>query len=331
MNLLLRGIVRESALLGLAAAALWGGGDFSGGMGVKRAGGGIGAALRVVLMSHAASFATLLLVERVRGDAFPHGAVLAWGIAAGVAGGLSLTAFYTALSRGAMGASAAVSGLLAAAIPAAVGMLEEGSPGWRAVAGFAVAAVAIWLIAAGDRVHGVETAEEAVHEHEAADAARRNAQVRAERRAAARQTMLLAVAAGAGFGVYFIALKMANPAGVVWPMATARMGSLTVCGLMLLGRSLRRWDRPSEAEAAQVRITPASVRWALAAALLDTSGNLLFIAATRAGRLDVASVLASLYPASTILLAAVTLGELPTKRQAVGMLAAAAAVVMIAM
>jgi drug/metabolite transporter (DMT)-like permease len=331
MDLLLRGIVRESALLGLAAAALWGGGDFSGGMGVKRAGGGIGAALRVVLMSHAASFATLLLVERVRGDAFPHGAVLAWGIAAGVAGGLSLTAFYTALSRGAMGASAAVSGLLAAAIPAAVGMAQEGSPGRRAVAGFAVAAVAIWLIAAGDRVHGVETAEEAVHEHEAADAARRDAQVRAERRATARQTMLLAVAAGAGFGVYFIALKMANPAGVVWPMATARMGSLTVCGLMLLGRSLRRWDRPSEAEAAQVRITPAAVRWALAAALLDTSGNLLFIAATRAGRLDVASVLASLYPASTILLAAVTLGELPTKRQAVGMLAAAAAVVMIAM
>ena len=71
--------------------------------------------------------------------------------------------------------------------------------------------------------------------------------------------------------------------------------------------------------------------WALAAALLDTSGNVLFIAATRAGRLDVASVLASLYPASTILLAAVTLGERPTKRQAVGMLAAAAAVVMIAL
>src|SRR6185312_599980 len=328
MNLMLRGIVRESALLGLAAAALWGGGDFSGGMGVKRAGGGIGAALRVVLMSHAASFAALLLVERVRGDAFPHGAVLAWGVAAGVAGGLSLTAFYTALSRGAMGASAAVSGLLAAAIPAGIGMAEAGSPGARAIVGFAVAAVAIWLIAAGETVHGVETAEEAVHEHEVADAAQRNAALRAERRAAARQTMLLAVLAGAGFGVYFFALKMANPAGVVWPMATARMGSLTVCGLMLLGRSLRRWDT---AEDSGVRITWPTVRWALAAALLDTSGNLLFIAATRAGRLDVASVLASLYPASTILLAAVTLGERPTKRQAMGMLAAVAAVVMIAM
>ena len=325
-------MLRGGALLGLGAAALWGGGDFSGGMGVKRAGGGIGAALRVVLLSHAASFVALLLIERVRGDAFPHGTVLAWGLAAGIAGGLSLTAFYTALSRGAMGASAAVSGLLAAAIPAAAAMIQLGSPGARAIAGFAIAAIAIWLIAAGEAVHGVETAEEAAHEHEIADAAKRDSQVRAElisvRRAAGRQTMLLAVLAGAGFGIYFICLKMANPAGVVWPMATARMGSLSVCGLMLLGRSLRQWDR---GEDKQVRLTRAAVGWALATALLDTSGNLMFVAATRAGRLDVASVLASLYPASTILLAALTLGERPTKRQAIGMVAAAAAVVMIAM
>ena len=328
---MMEGMLRGGALLGLGSAALWGGGDFSGGMGVKRAGGGIGAALRIVLISHASSFLALLLIERVRGDAFPHGALLAWGLAAGVAGGLSLTAFYTALSQGAMGASAAVSGLLAAAIPSVVGIALQGSPGIRAIAGFAIAAVAIWLIAAGEAVHGVETAEEAAHEHQLADAAKRDAAARAEmisaRRASARQAMLLAVFAGAGFGVYFICLKMANPAGIVWPMATARMGSLTICGLMLLGRSLRQWDH----EATKVRITRTAMGWALATALLDTSGNLMFVAATRAGRLDVASVLASLYPASTILLAALTLGERPTKRQAIGMVAAAAAVVMIAM
>jgi drug/metabolite transporter (DMT)-like permease len=71
------------------------------------------------------------------------------------------------------------------------------------------------------------------------------------------------------------------------------------------------------------------VAWALGTAILDTSGNLLFIAATRAGRLDVAAVLASLYPASTILLAAWTLHERPTRRQGLGMAIAAAAVVMI--
>ncbi|HEX6495050.1 MAG TPA: transporter, partial [Acidobacteriaceae bacterium] len=79
-------------------------------MGVKSAGGSVRAALRVVLLSHAASFTVLLAIAHLRGDPFPHGAYLCWGITAGVFGGLALTAFYIALSRGAMGASAAVSG-----------------------------------------------------------------------------------------------------------------------------------------------------------------------------------------------------------------------------
>jgi drug/metabolite transporter (DMT)-like permease len=136
--------------------------------------------------------------------------------------------------------------------------------------------------------------------------------------------VVLAVLAGVGFGLYFVALKMAGPAGLVWPMATARIGSLTVCSAMLLGL------RSQPDGEVRVRFTRPAVAWAMSAALLDTSGNLLFLAATRAGRLDVAAVLASLYPASTILLAALALGERPTLRQALGMLTAVAAVVLIA-
>ncbi|WP_348267036.1 EamA family transporter [Edaphobacter paludis] len=287
-----------NALLALAAAVLWGGGDFSGGMGAKNAGGTMGGALRVILVSHAASFAVLVAVARWRGDLFPHGAALAWGIGAGVAGGISLACFYVALSRGAMGASAALSGLLAAAIPAAVAIASEGSPGLLRIVGFVVAGAAIWLIAAGPNAEAVP---------------------------AKTGTIWLALVAGTGFGIYFVALKMAGVAGVLWPMATARMGSLTVCSLMLLGLSFSS----KTSAIAQGRLTRAAVRWALTTAVLDTSGNLLFIAATRAGRLDVAAVLASLYPASTILLAAWMLSERPTRRQGIGMLVAAAAVVMI--
>ncbi len=49
MDMLLHG----NALLALAAAVLWGGGDFAGGMGAKHSGGTMGAALRVILLSHA--------------------------------------------------------------------------------------------------------------------------------------------------------------------------------------------------------------------------------------------------------------------------------------
>jgi drug/metabolite transporter (DMT)-like permease len=289
-------LVHGNALLALAAAVLWGGGDFSGGMSVKRAGGSMGAALRVILLSHSVSLIVLVVIAWARGDAFPHGAPLAWGLVAGATAGVALACFYVALSRGAMGASAALSGLLAAAIPAGVSAGIEGSPGLSQVAGFLVAGVAIWLIAAGDNPEAT-TADEG--------------------------TVWLAVVAGVGFGIYFVALKMAGAAGVVWPLATARMGSLAVCSLLVAGMSLRG------GAGEMVRMTRTVVAWALAAVLLDTSGNLLFIAATRAGRLDVAAVLASLYPASTILLAAWTLRERPTRRQGWGMVVAAAAVVMI--
>ena len=301
MNSLLGG----NALLALAAAILWGGGDFAGGMGVKRAGGSLGAGLRIVLFSHATSFVVLVAVAHMRGDAAPHGALLAWGIAAGVAGGVSLTAFYIALSRGAMGASAAVSGLLAAAIPAALTLWQAGSPGLGPLLGFAMAAIAIWLIATGPTAASADNSATA----------------------ASRQTMALAILAGLGFGFYFIALKMASPAGIIWPMVSARIGSLCVCSLMFLAVLLRSGRNTG----ARPSLNRTAIAWALGTALLDTSGNLLFVAATRAGRLDVAAVLASLYPASTILLAALALGEWPTRRQAMGMAAAALAVVLIAL
>jgi len=290
-------MLEANALLALAAAVLWGGGDFSGGMGAKHAGGTMGAALRVVLTSHAASFCVLVMIAWLRGDQFPHGAPLYWGLLAGVMGGLSLTGFYVALSRGAMGASAAISGLLAAAIPAAVSAVHEGSPGWVRVAGFLIAGAAIWMIAAGENP---------------------------EAKPASAGTVWLAVLSGAGFGVYFVALKFAGAAGVIWPMATARIGSLTTCSVILLATLLVGRDSGEPGW-----LPRKAVLWALSTAALDTSGNMLFIASTRAGRLDVAAVLASLYPASTILLAAWALHERPTRRQGLGMVVAAAAVVMI--
>ena len=285
--------MQGNTLLALAAALLWGGGDFSGGMGAKTVGGTAGGALRIVVLSHLTSFTVLMAFGMLHGSPFPHGAVLAWGLAAGVAGGLSLTAFYVALSRGAMGVSAAISGLLAAAIPAVVSLVQDGSPGILKLTGFITAGAAIWMIAAGPA-----GTRESVG------------------------TTWLAVSAGAGFGLYFVALKMAGAGGPVWAMTTARMGSISVCCLLLAIMATRGGQE-------KVRLTWVAGRWVLMTALLDTSGNLLFVAATRAGRLDVAAVLASLYPATTILLAAWTLKERPTRRQGLGMLVAAMAVVMI--
>ena len=283
-----------NALPALVSAALWGMADFCGGMGVRLAGGTARSALRFVLVSHGFGLTVLAFVLLERGQALPALPLLRWGVAAGVAGGLALVCFYVALSRGAMGASAAISGLLAAALPAAVSGLTEGSPGWRHGVGFVIAGAAIWLIAAGERA-----SEE-------------------------RVTVLLAVLAGIGFGLYFIALRFAGPAGAVVSMAAARCGSLVVCSLVLL--ALHAVGVGGGAGGVRRKM----LVWAAGTALLDTTGSMLFILATRTGRLDVAAVLASLYPASTILLAAGVLRELPSRRQGWGMAVAIVAVVLIA-
>ncbi len=296
-------------LLALAAAASWGGGDFSGGMGVKAAGGTTAGALRVVLIAHASSLAVLLAILSLKHASWPHGAPLVWGLVAGVTAGISLTAFYIALARGAMGGSAALSGLLAAAIPAAVSSVLEGIPTSLRIGGFVLAMAAIWLIAAGP-------SPESEHAVDGSDPSE-----------SSRATLVLALIGGIGFGIYFVALRLANPLGVVEPMAIARAASLVTCALLLVVVSVR--SRASDATPSKMKLTRMAVVWAMGVALLDTGGNLLFIAATRTGRLDIAAVLSSLYPAGTILLAAWHLHERPTRRQLAGMAIAAAAVVMI--
>ena len=297
-----------NALIALAAAALWGGGDFFGGMGVKQAGGSTKAALRFVVMSHCISFTVLLVILAMLRRPVPLGAPAIWAVAGGVAGGVGLTAFYIALSRGAMGAAAVVSGLLAAAVPAVVSSAMEGAPRALTLAGFGMAAAAIWMIAAGDSPENQDSYG---------------------------GSLALAAFGGVAFGLYFVALRMANPLGLVAPMAIARCGSLAVCGLLLGAMAIR--GATSERQTQRTLRTPRFAKgvgpllpWALGVALMDTGGNVMFVAATRLGRLDVAAVLASLYPAGTILLAAWHLHERPTRRQVAGMATALAAVVMIA-
>ena len=306
--------IHANALIALASAALWGGGDFSGGMGAKASGGSVAGAIRFVILSHLISLVVLVGILVGQHGGLPHGVPVLWAIVGGVMGALGLVAFYIALSRGGMGVSAAVSGLLAAAIPALVSSLMEGAPGAMRLAGFLLAGGAIWLIAAG------ESPEKDFP----------------EKKGAAGSTMGLAVFAGVAFGIYFVALKLSNPLGLVMPMTIARMSSVVLCSVVLAVMGVR---------GRVLRVSPTSQKrdvghpvygrwlagwgWACGVALLDTGGNVLFLVASRMGRLDVASVLASLYPAGTILLAAWYLHERPTRRQGLGMVAALAAVAMI--
>jgi len=290
------GLLAGAAGLGLLAAAFWGVGDFAGGMASKVAGGSLRPTLKVIIVAHLSSFMLLAGFAVLRHDPLLHGAALVWALVAGVAAALSVSAFYVALASGEMGVSAALSGLLAAALPAVVSGATDGLPGWRRFAGFVIAGAAIWLIAAGS------SAREQT------------------------RTTFLALLSGTGFGCYFVALRFAGRGGLVWPVATARLTSVATCALLLLGLKLAQ---TRSAPGASLQWKRAMLGWVVATTVFDTAGNLFFLAATRAGRLDIAAVLASLYPASTIVMAAIVLKERLTGRQTLGMAIALAAVVLI--
>ncbi|MBE2237152.1 MAG: DMT family transporter [Caldilineaceae bacterium] len=137
-------------------------------------------------------------------------------------------------------------------------------------------------------------------------------------RAIARSELGYAALAGLGFGLYFVLIDQATDAGVFWNLAFAR----TMGGLLLLGIVL----------ATHKPLLPGRAVWPLniGAGVLDAGGNLFFALAALAGRLDVAAVLASLYPGMTVLLAWAVLGERLNRPQTIGVAAALVAIVLIA-
>ncbi|MGH9616670.1 MAG: EamA family transporter [Acidobacteriaceae bacterium] len=304
-----------TSVLGISAALIWGAADFAGGLGARY--------LRVywlLAISHGASLVALLLIASLLHQPRPDERILAFGLISGFAGGTALLVCDYALSLGSMGTTAAVTGLLTAALPVAFSLTTIGAPSARQLGGFVLAAGAIWLISSpsGPGKSPVE---------------------------AQGKKLVLAVVAGVGFGVFLIALRLANSGGILWPLAASRVGSLTlaIAGGFLFSRdhfmqpqaSLAPISRSVAQELNTSRQKDISRPWkigialALLSSLCDTGGNFFFVAATRIGRLDVAAVLSSLYPASTILLAMWLLKERTSRRQAIGMAAALVAVALI--
>ena len=127
----------------------------------------------------------------------------------------------------------------------------------------------------------------------------------------------LPLIAGLGFAGFFIAIDQVSAQAVFWPLVTARLSSM---GLLSAVATLRRqWEKPAGGQLLLIAVT----------GLFETGGNIFFALASAAGRVDVASVLASLYPAATVFLAWAILKEQLSRRQSLGVAAVLAAVVLI--
>jgi drug/metabolite transporter (DMT)-like permease len=273
------------SVLALGSAVLYGAADFIGGFTSRRAD-----TLAVVVVSQAAGLLMVFLLLPFVGAASPVRTDWIWGGIAGLTGGIGVALLYRALAVGIMAVVAPVTALCAVAVPVAVAILLGERPGMQASVGMTIAMIAIVLVSQQD-----------------------------EPATAGRPTGIgLAFLSGVAIGLFFLALARTSASAGLWPLAAARVVSVSffaIAGLLSRRRSLLM----------PRRVVPL----AIAGGIVDMLANLLYLLATRVGPLTVVVTLSSLYPASTVVLARMFLGERLTGRQWFGVLGALIAIVMI--
>ena len=225
----------------------------------------------------------------------PTGADLVWGAASGIGSGLGTYFLYHGLGTGQMNVVAPLSAVGAAVVPVIAGVGFGERPATLAWVGIVCALPAIWLVSQGGSV-------------QAAAAGRAQSGVRD------------GLLAGAGFGVLFVGLGRVGEDAGLWPLTLGQAVAAVVLaiGATAAGASVRAMPRRMVAGAGAV---------GLCAAL----ATLLYQLAVRGELVSVTAVLASLYPALTVVLAAIFLHERMHRIQAIGLALAAVAVTLVAM
>ena len=310
-------------LLAAASALIWGTADYSGGRASRRL-----PALRVAVLSKLLSLPALALYLALVPARPVLGAAL-WGAAAGMVGLIALVLFYGTLSSGAMSVVAPVSAVTTAVLPFVVGLLAGDRPGAVALVGVACAVLAIALVSlTPDRESGAAAGGGAASGPAAGRGTAPGPVAGGGATPPRRVTAALvgrAMAAGAGFGLFFVLLDLGNEAAGgdagLWPVAAAQMGALAIGGVLLMAARSR---------AGPIAMRGAVFGWLVAAGILDMTANALYLVAVRDGLLSIVAPVAALYPVSTVLLALVLDRERVRPVQVAGLGLAVAALVLVA-
>jgi drug/metabolite transporter (DMT)-like permease len=275
-----------TAALAIASALLVGGADFIGGF-LSRMVDAVRVAAVAQLVGLLLALPAALLVDAERVTT----ADAAWAVGSGVAVGLGLVCFYTAMTRGLISVVAPVTAVTGALVPVVYAVGDGERPGRAASTGIALAIAAIALVSLGSA--GPAEAE------------------------ASRRAVPLAVAAGVLFGLFYVCFARVHEDAGLWPVAISRLASASVLVVLALvvthGLAVGRRAAP----------------WVAAIGVLEVGAAVTLLLALQRGPVSVASVLASLYPVTTTFLAALVLRERLRGLQLAGVALALVAVALI--
>lgn len=245
-------------------------------------------AYRAVMYGEAIGLLFAVIAIPIVNEPFPDPHTLKWSIAAGLVGTIGLLAFFEAMRLGRISIVAPLAALIGAIIPVIVGSFVEGLPEPIVFLAFGLALLAVVLIS-----HEKDEAENKKGNH-----------------------LFLPVFAGIAFGLYFVFMHEASQTLVIGPLITARFSGMIGIALYLLFKR------------ENLRIK--SGNWHLLAlnGFFDVGGNLFYILAVQAGRLDISAVLSSLYPGMTVFLAWLILKEKIQFSQWIGIIFALFAIIL---
>jgi drug/metabolite transporter (DMT)-like permease len=281
-----------AVLLALFSAVAYGLSDFVGGLLSRR----VSAWPVATVGQLSAMFCTIAVAMFVPGS--PGAGDLAWGVVAGLGTGMGTGFLYRGLAAGRMSVVAPVSAVGAAVVPVLVGALTGERLSVVVWAGIALAFPGIWLVSSTTDELPTEGAPPP--------------------RASLAEGVLDGILAGLGFGVLFAALGQVPEDAGLWPLGLAQVVALPA--VIMLALTLRASWVPRQ------RVT----WWALVVGPLGATATTAFLLATHRGYLTVAGILTSLYPAVTVLLAALLLREKVHRAQGVGLALCAVAIALVA-
>jgi len=262
-------------LVGLSSALIFGAADFFGGLAARRI-----QPLRVTFIAAIAGLALMSVAAPLSGGAV-SGEALLWGALSGLSGGFAIVLLYAALAIGPMSILSPLTAVISAIVPMTWGLLGGETLTGVGYLALGLALVAVVLVgfvpekgAVRPRIRGI----------------------------------LYAVGSGALIGVFLVSIDHAPADSGLYPLITHRLATVLVLGAVIVGMALLSHRRAplSPARASGWR---AGIIFAITCGVLELTANSLILIGLRLGELSIMSVLIALYPAGTILLAAIVLRE----------------------
>ena len=310
-----------TAVFSLAGALVFGAADFLGGLAAKRV-----SSVLVTAVAALTGFVLLAAAAPFLGGDWNADDVF-WGIVSGIAGAIAISLLYACLAIGPMSILSPLTAVVSAVVPMVWGLVVGGERfapvGYWALGLALVAVVLVGFV---------------------------------PERGAVRPSLrgiLMAIGSGVAIGTFFVTIDQTSHESGVVPLVLNRGVTAVIMfaavGVLALvaARRRERMPRPAtlgaaaaparagavapSAVAVRSTATAAGVRLAIACGVVDVTANGLLLIGIRAGDLSVAAVLGAMYPAGTILLAALVLKERIAPVQWAGLVLALVAAGMLAL